>query len=69
MKMWIARSRFQEDGYSFLTLHEYEPKYDEGDNLWYDVTGYPTYLDNRNFPEVTFENSLVEVELLRIYPF
>ena len=58
MKMWIARTPL-----GTLSLHNIYPKYitDEYDSCW--INGHLLYLDDRLFPEVTFENSPMEVEL------
>ena len=59
MKLWIARN---EDG--TLTLHKIKPKlfFEEGIGTYW--TGSNYYLPAKNFPEVTFENSPQEVELV-----
>lgn len=65
MKMWIARTPL-----GTLSLHCFYPEYiteeEEGDgsmdNCW--INGHVLYLDERLFPEVTFENSPMEVELV-----
>ena len=65
MKMWICRT---ESGH--LSLFGHKPEYNEVMDMWgirwlcheddVDV-GYG--ISNKNFPEVTFENSPQEVEL------
>ena len=59
MKMQIARTPL-----GTLTLHNIYPEYitDENDSCW--VNGHVLYLDDRLFPEATFENSPMEVELV-----
>ena len=58
MKMYIARN---EDG--TLALFKTKPMrlYDEGNTLYW--AGSALYLSRYDFPEVTFENSPMEVEL------
>ena len=59
MKMWIAREK---DG--TLTLHNKKPiRYNE-DGIEYWCGGYCYYLRQDDYPEVTFENSPQEVELV-----
>ena len=58
MKMWIARN---EDG--TLTLHKIKPKLFFEECIGTYWTGSNYYLPRNNFPEVTFENSPMEVEL------
>ena len=55
MKLWIARNL---DDY--LTLHDEEPVWYDRIKCWSDVI---YELDWKLFPEVTFENSPIEVEL------
>jgi hypothetical protein len=55
MKIWIARDY---DGYIYL--HAERPKLDDGE--WY--SNRLLMLDVTDFPEVTFENSPMEVELV-----
>lgn len=59
MKMWIARTSL-----GTLSLHNIYPEYiaDENDSCW--INGHILYLDDCLFPEVTFENSPMEVELV-----
>ena len=59
MKMWIAR---KEDG--TLTLHKIKPKLFFEECIGTSWTGSKYYLPANNFPEVTFENSPMEVELV-----
>lgn len=62
MKMWIARNQ---DG--SLWLHEEKPSlvYDDELRGWYYECGsFLDFYDESLFPEVTFENSPVEVELV-----
>ena len=57
MKMWVAREK-----YGLLVISETKPKYV---GYWY--TPADAILDLRNsnaFPEVTFDNSPMEVELV-----
>lgn len=54
MKLWIARSN---DGQ--LTLHSKEPTWIEN----YGWTFVSMIMSSENFPEVTFENSPMQVEL------
>ena len=56
MKMWICRSLDNN-----LTLHLNEPEWFDKIEVWSDVA---TELDHREYPEVTFENSPMEVELV-----
>ena len=56
MKMWIAR-----DKSGALYLHAREP-YKEGNCFFNRNDGY-IKISARDFPEVTFENSPMEVEL------
>ena len=55
MKMWICR-----DLDSNLTLHLEKPEWYDRIEVWSDIA---TELDWRKFPEVTFENSPMVVEL------
>lgn len=59
MKMWIARTPL-----GTLSLHNIYPEYitDDCDSCW--INGHVLYLDDCLFPEVTFENSPMEVELV-----
>lgn len=58
MKMWIARNR---DGLLALFRHKpWKLRYDTFDRL----RGEFIELDERLYPEVTFENSPMEVELV-----
>ena len=59
MKMWIAR-----DKQGMLAIFEDKPTYSHktGD-IWL-TADFPFYIDKNNFPEVTFENSPMEVELV-----
>ena len=59
MKLWIARDL---DG--SLALYEIEPKYEEKYDTWLTPCGLPFYISEHLFPEVTFENSPMEVELV-----
>lgn len=58
MKLWIARDL---DG--TLALHESKPIYSKQFNLWQSPMGLPLYIDDREFPKVTFENSPQQVEI------
>lgn len=57
MKLWIARD---EDG--ILCLYESKP-YLDMDNEWDSDDNDYLVIDESQFPEVTFENSPMEVEL------
>ena len=57
MKLWIARDY---DG--SLWLFEKEPIYDESIDGWTDRSSV-LILESNLYPEVTFENSPMEVEL------
>lgn len=64
MKMWIARDQ---DGY--LNLFDVKPqkeaRFQGKDYIWVVPRGYMNQmmLDKKLFPEVTFENSPMEVDL------
>ena len=63
MKMWIARA----EG-NVLTLHQSEPKKvrmdsDTKEFFWASDIETQSFLNRNLFPEVTFENSPMEVEL------
>ena len=71
MKMWIARN----EGSPYCTLYKGEkprPYYDPytKKNCWTITNLCGTYmcLDVKDFPEVTFENSPMEVELKLVKP-
>ena len=57
MKMWIARDRRG----TRLTLHSDKPIWVEEHRVW--GYFYRADLNDKEFPEVTFENSPMEVEL------
>ena len=59
MKMWIARTPL-----GTLSPHNIRPEYitDDYDSCW--INGHVLYLDDCLYPEVTFENSPQEVELV-----
>ena len=59
MKMWIARNSD-----NTLELFKIKPKsfYEEGIGQYW-AGGYAYFLPANQFPEVTFENSPMEVEL------
>ena len=62
MKMWIARD---ESGAIFVHRHKPEQrKYDRQGIVWESTDYWQLY--HRDFPEVTFENSPMEVELVLI---
>jgi hypothetical protein len=62
--MWIARTkRRSEKSGTFLGLYENEPIYSERFNLWLSPIGLPLYIDDREFPSVTFETSPQQVEI------
>lgn len=64
MKMWIARTKPRgEKGGTFLGLYECKPNYSEEYNLWQSPMGLPLYIDDREFPSVTFENSPKKVTI------
>jgi len=64
MRMWIARTKKRgATGGTFLGLYECEPNYNEEYNLWQSPMGLPLYIDDREFPSVTFENSPQQVEI------
>ena len=62
MKMWICRNYN-----GSLALFEDEPEYDDEWDWWNpsrtSSQNVPVYLNMMLFPEVTFENSPMEVEL------
>ena len=58
MRIWIARDKI-----GYITLHEKKPK--EKNGGWNDVVAV---LGDNYFPEVTFENSPMEVELSLYHP-
>ena len=61
MKMWIARDKGTRNIEGALFLYVNKPNSNGG--IWYG--GEVFYgIDNRLFPEVTFENSPQEVELV-----
>ena len=60
MKMWIARNQS-----GTLRLFRWTPEYNEKLDMWYEEhfeDGYGNISDFE-YPEVTFENSPMEVEL------
>jgi hypothetical protein len=62
MKMWIAR-----DFDGVLNLYVSKPALDSNDNRYYtdsDMEDDYLNIDKEFFPEVTFENSPMEVELV-----
>ena len=63
MKMWICRNKN-----GSLALFEDEPEYDDVWDWWNpsrsSSQNVPVYLNMMLFPEVTFENSPMEVELV-----
>ena len=56
MKLWIARDK---DG--SLALYEKEPELVVG-QIW--TGGCSIWISSKEYPEVTFENSPMEVELI-----
>lgn len=61
MKLWIARTKGSfKKGY--LIISEKKPFYNEYIDDWVSFSGR-IYINNKEFPEVTFENSPQEVEL------
>lgn len=64
MEMWIARTKPRsEKGGTFLGLYECKPNYSEEYNLWQSPMGLPLYIDDREFPSVTFDNSPQQAEI------
>lgn len=61
MKLWIARTK---GGFKkgYLAIFKSKPLYIGYVNEWVDYFG-GMYISNEEFPEVTFENSPIEVEL------
>ena len=64
MKMWIARATNNK-----LTLHQFEPEKrrmneESNDYFWVSDIETISLLNRSLFPEVTFENSPIEVELV-----
>ena len=59
MKMWICRDKL-----GALSLHDTKPKWYNEDGIEYWAGGSSQYLKQREYPEVTFENSPMEVELV-----
>ena len=64
MKMWIART----EG-NVLTLHQSMPRsvkmsYCSNEFFWASDVETQSFLNKNLFPEVTFENSPMEVELI-----
>lgn len=66
--MWIARSK---DG-SDLSLHNNKPKWERIKGEFHDYTAWndnyehPLYLDEKLYPEISFDNSPQQVELLSV---
>ena len=58
MKMWICRNK---TGIVHLFLNR--PTLKPNEEEWYDEREFDLLLDHDDFPEVTFENSPMEVEL------
>ena len=58
MKMWIAINKM-----GHLGLFTDKPKYEEEYDTWMIPCGLPLYISEHYFPEATFENSPMEVEL------
>ena len=58
MNFWIARDKKGDR----LTLHSESPTWFEDFSVW--GKGYINDLPRRDFPEITFENSPQEVELV-----
>lgn len=64
MKMWIART----EG-NVLTLHQFKPRkvkisHCSNEFFWASDIDTQSFLNKNLFPEVTFENSPMEVELV-----
>ena len=57
MKMWVAREPYNKD----IECFDDKPTWDEVSCMWVGVYIGSMWLDS--FPEVTFENSPMEVEL------
>lgn len=62
MKLWIARTK---GGFKkgYLVIFESKPVYVEHKDEWADYYSRGIYINNEEFPEVTFENSPQEVEI------
>ena len=65
MKMWIARTKGNR-----LSIFDTKPHYSEYEELWFNWLGESKCvieagyrIKSTDFPEVTFENSPMEVEL------
>lgn len=58
MKMWICRNKS-----NIVHLFLNKPKLKENGEEWYDPNEFDLVLHCTDFPEVTFENSPMEVEL------
>ena len=58
MKLWIARDRM-----GMLQIFRFRPWANEDKSVWYHIGGCSP-IDSKEFPEVTFENSPQEVELV-----
>lgn len=61
MKLWIARTK---GGFKkgYLAVFGSKPSYIEHKDEWVNSSGR-MYISNEEFPEVTFENSPIEVKL------
>lgn len=61
MKLWVARTK---GGFKkgYLAIFENKPVYIKHKDEWVDFS-VGIYINNEEFPEVTFENSPMEVEL------
>lgn len=68
MKLWIARDQYNDAyGRGCLTLHLYKPSLNRC-GRWVDNTtyGFECVLSKEEFPEVTFENSPQQVEIILV---
>ena len=64
MEIWIARTKLRKaNGDTLLGLYSSEPNYSERYDVWLTTKGLPLYIDEKEFPTVTFENSPQKVEL------
>ena len=57
MKLWIAKTKSGK-----LGLYQFKPLYNNTYDLWICKLGV-LIVDKKHFPEVTFENSPMQVEL------
>ena len=59
MRIWISRSP-----YGFLELHRKKPIFDRVSEEWSSGTLMTQCINPNEYPEVTFENSPQEIELV-----